>query len=138
VGQGEWLSTCESWQRFLIIDALIGYQRRTGDPRCIKKIAAAVRNRSGLYLDDNLWAVIANVHAWQIDHDPELLALAAANHRRIVTEYWDDHCRGGLWWDRKRTYENAIANELLLYASTQLYLATGQEHYRSWALRSWS
>lgn len=138
-GKADGWNGSENWQRFPIIDALIDYQRRTGDHRWDGRIAGAVRNRSGLYLnDDDLWAVIANVHAWQIDHDPELLAWAAENYRRIVTEYWDDHCGGGLWWDRARTYKNAITNELLLYASTQLYLATGQASYRDWALRSWA
>ena len=129
----------ENWQRFPIADTLMAYQRRTGDRRWNRKIAAAVRNRAGLYLnDDDLWAVIAHVHAWQTDHDPELLAWATTTYTRIVTEHWDDHCGGGLWWDRKHTYKNAITNELLLTASTRLYLATGQDAYRLWALRSWA
>jgi predicted alpha-1,6-mannanase (GH76 family) len=129
----------EAWQRFVIADALIDYERRTGDRRWRPQIGEAVRNRSGLYLnDDDLWAVIANVHAWRLGGDPELLDYASSTYRRIVTTYWDDHCGGGLWWDRKRTYKNAITNELLLYASTQLYLATGQQPYRDWALRGWS
>jgi predicted alpha-1,6-mannanase (GH76 family) len=138
-GSEDGWTASENWQRFPIVDALIDYQLRTGDRRWEKKIASAVRNRAGLFLnDDDLWAVIATVHAWQIDHDPELLEWATVNYRRIVTQYWDDHCGGGLWWDRKRTYKNAITNELLLYASTQLYLATGQQSYRDWSLRSWS
>jgi predicted alpha-1,6-mannanase (GH76 family) len=129
----------ENWQRFPMTDVLMDYQRRTGDPRWRGKIAAAVRNRAGRYLnDDDLWAVIASVDAWQIDHDPELLAWAAANYSRIVTDHWDDHCGGGLWWDPKHSYKNAITNELLLFASTRLYLATGQETYRDWALRTWA
>lgn len=128
-----------NWQRFPIVDALIDYQRRTGDARWRKKIAATVVKRTGLYLnDDDLWAVIANVHAWQTSHDPELLSWATANYRRIVTDHWDDRCGGGLWWDHDHTYKNAITNELMLYASTQLYQATGQDAYRDWALRSWS
>lgn len=129
----------ENWQRFPMTDVLMDYQRRTGDRRWSGRIAAAVRNRAGLYLnDDDLWAVIASVHAWQIERDPELLAWAAATYRRIVVEHWDDHCGGGLWWDRKHTYKNAITSELLLYASTRLYLATGQETYRTWAQRTWA
>lgn len=129
----------ENWQRFPMTDVLIDYQRRTGDQRWAGRIAAAVRNRAGLYLnDDDLWAVIASVDAWQIDHDPELLAWAAATYARIVSRHWDDTCGGGLWWDRKHTYKNAITNELLLYASTRLHLATGQTAYRDWALRSWN
>lgn len=128
-----------AWQRFVIVDALIDYERRTGDRRWSPKISAAVRNRTGLYLnDDDLWAVIASVHAWRLDGDPELLAYASSTYRRIVTTYWDERCGGGLWWDPARTYKNAITNELLIYASTQLYLATGQESYRDWALRGWS
>lgn len=133
-----WLGT-QNWLRFPIIDALIDFQQRTGDQRWSGKIAAAARDRTGLYLnDDDLWAVIANVHTWQIDHDPEQLAWAAATYRSVVTHYWDNKCGGGLWWDHQRSYKNAITNELLLYASTQLYLATGQQSYRDWALRSWA
>jgi predicted alpha-1,6-mannanase (GH76 family) len=55
-----------------------------------------------------------------------------------VTAYWDDHCGGGLWWNQTRAYKNAITNELLIYASTQMFLATREEAYRDWALRSWS
>ncbi|MFM9937265.1 MAG: glycoside hydrolase family 76 protein [Novosphingobium sp.] len=138
-GKDDGWQASENWQRFPIADALLDYQRRTGDRRWNSRIAAAVRNRTGLYLnDDYLWAVIASVHAWQTDHDPELLTWAATTYARIVTEQWDDHCGGGLWWDPKHTYKNAITNELLLYASTRLYLATGQEAYRDWALRSWA
>jgi len=127
------------WQRFVIVDALIDYERRTGDRRLSPKIAAAVRNRAGLALnDDALWAVIASVHAWQVDGDPALLDYATSTYRRIVTTYWDDRCGGGLWWDPARSYKNAITNELMIYASTQLFLATGEGSYRDWALRGWS
>lgn len=135
---GDW-NGAGGWQRFVIVDALIDYERRTGDRRWGNKIAAAVRNRDGLALnDDDLWAVIASVHAWKRDGDPALLVYASSTYRGIVTSYWDNHCGGGLWWDPARTYKNAITNELLIYASTQLYLATGQQEYRDWALRTWS
>lgn len=137
--RGAGWAASENWQRFPIADVLMDFQRRSGDMRWNGKIAAAVRNRAGLYLnDDDLWAVIAHVNAWEIGRDPELLAWAAANYARIVAEHWDDTCGGGLWWDRKHTYKNAITNELLLYASTRLYRATGQSAYRDWALRSWA
>jgi predicted alpha-1,6-mannanase (GH76 family) len=137
-GTADGWQASENWQRFPITDILMDYQRRTGDPRWSGKIAAAVRNRTGRYLnDDDLWAVIASVDAWQLGHDPELLNWAAANFARLVTDHWDDHCGGGLWWDPKHSYKNAITNELLLHAATRLYLATGQEAYRDWALRTW-
>ncbi|MEI6641105.1 MAG: glycoside hydrolase family 76 protein [Novosphingobium sp.] len=129
----------ENWQRFPITDVLMDYERRTGDRRWSGKISAAVRNRDGRYLnDDDLWAVIASVDAWQNERDPELLTWAAANFSRLVTAHWDDRCGGGLWWDPKHSYKNAITNELLLHSATRLYLATGQEPYRAWALRAWA
>ncbi|WP_240481452.1 glycoside hydrolase family 76 protein [Novosphingobium fuchskuhlense] len=138
-GKPDGWKASENWQRFPIIDVLIDYQRRSGDARWHAKIAAAVRNRQGLVLnDDDLWAVITHINAWEIDHDPELLAWAAATYARIVAAHWDDHCGGGLWWDPQHSYKNAITNELLLQASTKLYRATGQAVYRDWAVRTWS
>jgi len=134
---GGW-NASENWQRFPITDILIDYQRRTADPRWSAKIASAVRNRDGRYLnDDDLWAVIASVDAWAIDHDPELLNWAASNFTRLVADHWDDNCGGGIWWDPKHSYKNAITNELLLTAATRLYRTTGQEAYRDWASRIW-
>lgn len=138
-GQPAGWGASEPWQRFVIVDALIDYETRTRDHAWRGRVDAAVRNRSGLALnDDALWAVIASVHAWNGDHDPALLDYASSTYRRLVTTYWDDRCQGGLWWDPARSYKNAITNELLLYASTQLFLATGEQEYRDWALRSWS
>jgi len=137
-GTADGWQASENWQRFPITQILLDYQRRTGDGRVSARIAAAVRNRAGRYLnDDDLWAVIASVDAWQADRDPELLGWAAANFTRLVTDHWDDHCAGGIWWDPKHGYKNAITNELLLTAATRLYLATGQQAYRDWALRIW-
>lgn len=136
--QGDWRGI-EPWQRFVVADALIDYRRRTGDAQWSQQVDAVVRNRKGLALnDDDLWAVIASVHAWQVDRDPAMLDYATSTYRRLVSTYWDDKCGGGLWWNPARTYKNAITNELLIYASTQLYLATGEDGYRAWALRGWS
>ena len=55
---GGW-NASENWQRFPITDILIDYQRRTADLRWSARMASAVRNRDGRYLnDDDLWAVI--------------------------------------------------------------------------------
>ena len=138
-GKPDGWSASENWQRFPIVDSLIALRARTGDTRWDGRIAAAVRNRTGLILnDDALWAVIASVDAWQVDRDPELLAFASNTYGKIVGQFWDDACGGGLWWDPARTYKNAITNELLLAASTRLYRATGQQAYLDWALRSWN
>ncbi|MBC2665745.1 glycosyl hydrolase [Novosphingobium flavum] len=129
----------EPWQRFVIVDALLDYESLSRDRQYHNVVSAFVRNRSGLTLnDDFLWAAIASIHVWQREGDLELLTYAQMTFDRIVGDYWDDHCGGGLWWDQARTYKNAITNELLIYAATQMFHATGADHYRTWALRGWS
>ncbi|WP_228726824.1 glycoside hydrolase family 76 protein [Novosphingobium aureum] len=135
--EGDWQGA-GGWQRFVLVDLLIAYRERSGDPRWDERIAKALRNRRGLALnDDALWAVIASVDGYRLEGDPELLDYAATRFAQLVTTYWDDTCGGGLWWDPRRSYKNAITNELLVTAATRLYRATGQESYRAWALRGW-
>jgi predicted alpha-1,6-mannanase (GH76 family) len=62
---------------------------------------------------------------------------------RDMTNGWDAHCGGGLWWDKKRTYKNAIPNELFLLVATRLHQRTpddacGAGSYFCWATNEWS
>ena len=47
-GQPAGWGASEPWQRFVIVDALIDYERRTGDRAWRGRVDAAVRNRAGL------------------------------------------------------------------------------------------
>ncbi len=126
------------WQRFVLADMLIAYRERTGDTRFDDRIHTALRTYSRLALnDDALWSVIASVDGYRLEGDPALLDYAATTFARLVENYWDDTCGGGIWWGPHRTYKNAITNELLITAATRLYKATGQDAYRAWALRGW-
>ncbi|WP_226633100.1 glycoside hydrolase family 76 protein [Novosphingobium profundi] len=134
---GDW-ERAGGWQRFVLADVLIAYRARTGDTRWDARIHAALRNHNRLALnDDALWAVIASVDGWHMEGDPALLDYAARTFAELVRTHWDTTCGGGMWWNPRRTYKNAITNELLLTAATRLYRATGQEEYRAWALRTW-
>jgi len=50
---------------------------------------------------------------------------------------WDSECGGGVWWDRWRTYKNAITNELFLSLAAELYVHTQNPKYLIWAVKEW-
>ena len=87
-------------------------------------------------LDDMAWAAIAHVKVYRLLQRKESLEDA----RQIfttMTRYWDDDCKGGVWWNRKRTYKNAITNELFLVLAASLYETTHQPDYLQWAHKEW-
>ena len=128
-----------AWQRFVIIETLADYTRVSGDRTYLPLIEDAVVNRAGLDgNDDDLWAVLAALSVYRFSKAPELLRFSRDKFTELTTNYWDATCGGGLWWDHARTYKNAITNELLLYAATELYAATGDATYAGWAQRTWT
>eukprot|EP01043_Picozoa_sp_COSAG02_P103326 COSAG02_NODE_39334_length_418_cov_0.971787_1_plen_62_part_10 len=38
-------------------------------------------------------------------------------------------CNGGVWWSKKRSYKNAVTNELAVANAALLANATGEERY---------
>jgi predicted alpha-1,6-mannanase (GH76 family) len=125
-----------AWQRFVIVDALADYTVLSGDRSELPRIKAAVINRHGVDgNDDDLWAAIAALRVRDLTNDDSLLAYAKQTFERITTQYWDNVCGGGLWWDHERTYKNAITNSLALHAAALLYLDTGEQAYLDWARR---
>ena len=128
-----------AWQRFVIIDTLADYTRVSGDRTYLPQVEEAVMNRAGLDgNDDDLWAVLASLRVYRLSQAPELLRFSRDKFNELTTQYWDGTCGGGLWWDHARTYKNAITNELLLYAATELYAATGDAAYAGWAQKAWA
>ncbi len=137
-GLVDW-SEVNAWQRFVIIDALADYVRLSHDRRMLPVIRQAVVNHHGLDgNDDDLWAVIASLDVYGITKDQALLAYGERQFDHLASNYWDQVCGGGLWWDHKKTYKNAITNELFMYAATVLYLASGKKEYLAWAKRTLS
>jgi predicted alpha-1,6-mannanase (GH76 family) len=65
-------------------------------------------------IDDTEWWALAWIQAYDITHQKKYLneAIIIANYDN---GFWDpSSCGGGIWWNRERTYKNAITNGLYL------------------------
>ena len=93
------------------------------------------------FFDDNLWWALAWVAASDLTPDERHRERYRAAAQAIFAHSlggWDDTCGGGVWWNEKREYKNAITNELFLTLAGLLAARVpGQREYRDWALRAW-
>ena len=139
------------WNAANALTAVIRYTEATGDlahlpvigntfTRGQRGLGKLTRRRAGFineYFDDNLWWALAWVAASDLTGDERYREAAQAIFTHALTG-WDDTCRGGVWWNSKRDYKNAITNELFLTLAALLAARVpGQREYQDWALRSW-
>jgi predicted alpha-1,6-mannanase (GH76 family) len=76
-------------------------------------------------IDDTAWWGIAWVQAYDLTGDAKYLneAVLIANY---VQGFWDTStCGGGVWWDRERTYKNAVTIGLYLRLAASLHNRLG-------------
>ncbi|MDN3355823.1 glycoside hydrolase family 76 protein [Actinomadura sp. DC4] len=75
-------------------------------------------------IDDSAWWGLAWVAAYDQTGDQRYLTMATtiANY---VNQYWDTGtCGGGVWWDRERTYKNAVTSGLYLRLAASIHRRT--------------
>ncbi|WRZ88501.1 glycoside hydrolase family 76 protein [Streptomyces sp. NBC_01007] len=72
-------------------------------------------------IDDSGWWAIAWLDAYDYTGDSRYLD-EAVTIGGYVQRYWDPGtCGGGVWWDRERTYKNAVTNGQYLWLTTALH-----------------
>jgi len=86
--------------------------------------------------DDEGWWGLAWLASYKLTQTASYLQRAEAIFADMQLA-WSTDCGGGIWWNRARTYKNAITNELFLSLAAGLYQATKQESYLTWALQEW-
>jgi predicted alpha-1,6-mannanase (GH76 family) len=132
-----WLSSW--WNSAVAATTLFDYQQRTRRtdlrwmvdeiftknkgvfPAGVKSGDALEGNFISRAIDDTEWWGIAWIQAYDLTGDRKYLDMAVtiANY---VQGYWDTGtCGGGVWWDRERTYKNAITNGLYVRMTAALH-----------------
>lgn len=71
--------------------------------------------------DDAAWWAVAWIAAYDYTGERRYLD-EAVTITDYVHQFWDPGtCGGGVWWDRERTYKNAVTNGLYLWLTTSLH-----------------
>ena len=138
----QWGNDQNAWNTCNTLEALIDYTKITGDKSYLKIIRQTSTDqvlikkvmRDGV--DDEAWAGIALAKAYRLTRDKSCLEVAKTIFASMTT-YWDDACNGGVWWNFKRTYKNAITNELFLVLALLLHKETKSQFYLDWAKKEW-
>jgi predicted alpha-1,6-mannanase (GH76 family) len=93
------------------------------------------------YYDDEGWWAAAWIRAYDLTGDVRYLNMAKTIFADLTTG-WDTNCGGGVWWNKSRTYKNAIPNELFLLVAIRLHQRTpgdgGTGSFLDWALKEWN
>ncbi|MER8159820.1 glycoside hydrolase family 76 protein [Streptomyces sp. NPDC094472] len=135
--EGWWRSSW--WNSAVAVTSLIDFAQRTGRHDYDWVIARTFEQNRGTFpagvrssdaveghfisraIDDAAWWGVAWLAAYDHTHERRYLdeAITIATY---VHQYWDTgSCGGGVWWDRERTYKNAVTNGLYLWLTTSLH-----------------
>jgi hypothetical protein len=120
------------WNSAATLTALIDHGIRRGDRQYDWVIARTFDQNKGTFpagerstdpiegnfasraIDDSAWWGLAWIAAYDHTGDQRYLAMATTI-AGYVHQYWDaGTCGGGVWWDRERTYKNAVTSGLYL------------------------
>ncbi len=143
-GGGLWNST-GWWNAANCIEAIENAAAATNGQNYLSVIANTFNQNSAAnflnnFYDDEGWWALAWIRAFDLSGDTRYLNMAKTIFADM-TNGWDSTCRGGLWWNKTKTYKNAIPNELFLLAAIRLHERTpndgGAGSYYMWATNEW-
>jgi predicted alpha-1,6-mannanase (GH76 family) len=142
---GLW-NTTGWWNAANALTVVVDFSRATHSQdyqRVLDPTYTARRTKGFLndFYDDEGWWALAWIDAWDLTRQPQYLTTAQGIFNDMEGG-WDETCGGGIWWSRKRTYKNAIANELFLSVAAHLANRTSDAAQRAgdleWARREWA
>ncbi len=130
------------WHSAICLDAVIDYTVRTSNTTHAHIIPAIFeRHQASNFVqnsyDDMAWWALAWINAFDLTGERRYLEMAQTIFTTMAGG-WDEICGGGVWWDFRRGYKNAIPNELFLTLAARLYQRVqNEESYLTWAMREW-
>jgi predicted alpha-1,6-mannanase (GH76 family) len=137
------------WNSANAITVLVDFMRVSGSKKYLPVLShtfqvAPGTGRPGFlneYYDDEGWWALAWIDAYDLTRDPRYLAMARSIFADMAGGWDATTCGGGIWWSKKRTYKNAIANELFLSVAAHLANRAAnpanKAQYIGWANREW-
>ena len=146
---GLYAQPADWWNAANTMTVLVDYSRVTRTTQSLAVVANTFQKANTAYhttnflnasYDDEGWWALAWIDTYDLTGDHKYLAMAQTIFSNIADQ-WDSTCGGGVWWDEKHTYKNAITNELFLTISAALANRIpdiGQKRpYLYWAQREW-
>ncbi|MFI6335730.1 glycoside hydrolase family 76 protein [Streptomyces sp. NPDC050535] len=139
--EGWWRSSW--WNSAVALTSIVDFARQSGRHDYDWAIARTFEQNRGVFpagargsdpveghfisraVDDAAWWAVAWLAAY--DHTGQQRYLdEAVTITGYVHQFWDTgSCGGGVWWDRERTYKNAVTNGLYLWLTTSLHQRIG-------------
>ncbi len=135
--EGWWRSSW--WNSAVAVTSLIDFAEQSGRHDYDWAIARTFEQNRGVFpaggrssdpieghfisraIDDAGWWAMAWLKAYDYTGDRRYLN-EAVTITDYVHQYWDTGtCGGGVWWDRERTYKNAVTNGQYLWLTTSLH-----------------
>lgn len=137
VNEGWWRSSW--WNSAVALTAVVDFSRRTGDHEYDWAVTRTFEQNRGVFpaggrssdpieghfisraVDDAGWWAIAWLDAYDLTHERRYLDEAVTIASYLHT-FWDTGtCGGGIYWNRERTYKNAVTNGLYLWITAALH-----------------
>ncbi|MGW0952909.1 glycoside hydrolase family 76 protein [Streptomyces sp. NPDC002545] len=135
--EGWWHSSW--WNSAVALAALVDFAQSTGRHDYDWAVARTFEQNNGVFpaggrssdpveghfvsraVDDAAWWAVAWVAAYDHTHERRYLD-EAVTITSYVQQHWDPGtCGGGVWWDRERTYKNAVTSGLYVWLTTALH-----------------
>ena len=148
---GLYAKPADWWNAANAITVLANESRVLKTKRYLKAIDSTFKNASAAkqtanflndYDDDEGWWALAWVDAYDLTGQQKYLAMSETIFADIAGEWDTKTCGGGVWWNKKTGYKNAIANELFLALAAPLANRVGsadeKHRYLHWAEREWA